>query len=274
MKLSSIAAIVSLTLCSATFSVGATEQEEKTATIGEQILDKVKSKLLNGFGSLLADAVFGSGGPQYVMLSEESLQAIQDRVRKEIVRDAEYDFIAEFRSVEASLKHYGDTVKYKGEDPVLLGGLLIKANDLINHRALNSRYNDDFFYLADTYALAASVVVAIYTERHLAGLVPKSTVVTAARNLANQLSTMLAQKKQADLPLRSGCDDPDPYDQAVEYRCWLRDPYGNHLASYVVEPQYPEDHAYWESRKAQAELEYKQTKFDKIQAVIDQLRNL
>ncbi|MCG7556159.1 hypothetical protein [Pseudoalteromonas sp. Of11M-6] len=274
MKFHSIAAVVSLALCSATFTVGATEQEEKTATIGEQILDKVKSKLLSGFGSLLADAVFGSGGPQYVMLSEESLQAIQERVREEIVRDAEFDFLSEFRSVEASLKHYGDTVKYNGEDPVLLGGLLLKANDLINHRALNSSYNDDFFYLADTYASAASVVVAVYTERYLAGMVPKTTVVTAAKNLADQLSIMLAQKKQADLPLRSGCEAPDPYSQIVEYKCWLKDPYGNYLASYVVEPQYPDDVEYWNRKKSQAETEYRQTKFNKIQAVIDQLRSL
>ncbi|KZN56942.1 hypothetical protein [Pseudoalteromonas luteoviolacea] len=274
MKLQKLLLSVAISSCIALSPAHATEQEEETASIGELILDKAKSKLISGFGSLLADAVFGSGGPQYVMLSEASLQAIQDRVREEIVRDAEYDFIAEFRSLESSMEHYADTASHSQPDLALLTALLVKSEDVINHRALNYRYNDDYFYMADTYALAASVSIAIYTERHLEGYISKSVVSTKAHTLANTLENMLRKKKSADLPLRSGCEAPDPYDQVVEYACWLKDPYGNYLASYVVEPQYPGDSEYWDNLKDRKEAEYKRTKFDKIQSVINKLRNL
>lgn len=252
----------------------ATQQEAATASAGEQILDLAKDQLLSGVGSLLFNRFFGSGGPNYVMLSEASLQAIQERVRAEIIRDAEFEFISEFNALESSMEHYSDTARYGRPDLALLSSLLVKSEDVINHRALNARYNNDFYYMADTYALAASVTVAIYTERYLQGYVSKSVVSTRAHNLANILDTMLRQKKTADLPLREQCESPDPYDQVVEYKCSLRDPHGNTLASYVIEPQYPDDEIYWENLKRAKEAEYRKTKFDGIQVVINKLRGL
>ncbi|MCF6439606.1 hypothetical protein L1077_09215 [Pseudoalteromonas luteoviolacea] len=252
----------------------ATQQEADAASAGEQILDLAKDQLLSGVGSLLFNRFFGSSGPNYVMLSEASLQAIQERVRAEIIKDAEFEFISEFRSLESSMEHYSDTARYGAPDLALLSSLLVKSEDVINHRALNVRYNNDFYYMADTYALAASVVVAIYTERYLQGYVSKSVVSTKAQNLANILDTMLRKKKSVDLPLRERCEEPDPHDQVVEYKCSLRDPHGNTITSYVIEPQYPGDEAYWENLKRVKEAQYRKTKFDGIQAVINKLRSL
>ncbi|NSY33330.1 hypothetical protein DS891_06915 [Pseudoalteromonas sp. JC28] len=272
MKTKFIPAAIALAVSSmVAFNVNATEEESKTASIGSLILKKAKSKFVSNFGSLLGDALFGSQGPQFVSLSEESLQAIQDRVREEIVRDAEFDFIADFRSVESSMKHYSETISHKGKDLALLSSLLVKSNDIINHRALDSRYNADYYYMADTYALASSLAVAVYTERYLTGSVSKQSVSVFAGNLANKLETMLVAKKNADLPLRTRCDGRDPYDQDTTNYCRLVDPHGNTVFhdSYQGQREYYE----WKDAADAAEAKYKEDKFQKIQSVINQLRN-
>ncbi|MBQ4860180.1 hypothetical protein J8L98_00565 [Pseudoalteromonas sp. MMG013] len=270
MKLKYITSILAISLSSVTFTTEATQAEATTASLGSLILDKAKSKFVSNVGSLLGDALFGSQGPQYVTLSEESLQAIQDRVRKEVIRDAEFDFISEFRSIDASMKHYSDTIAHTGEDLALLSSLLIKVNDLTNHRAIDSRYNDDYFYLADTYALAASLTVSIYTERYLTGSISKQSVSVKANQLANSLNTMFLDKKSADYPLRKRCDERDPYDQDTERYCVINDPYGNTIFNDSYDGQ--EEWYEWLDGANEAKEEYYQSKFAKIEEVIAKLR--
>ena len=160
-KIIASAIVLSLSLSSA----NALAEEEDAASIGELILDKAKDKFVNTVGSLLVDVIFGSSGPQFVNLSEQSLQEIQNRVREELIKTAEYEFIADFNSLEGTLGHYSDTVNYNNPDSALLSSLVVKVNDVMNHHALNPNFNSDYYYMADSYALAASVSMAVFTER-------------------------------------------------------------------------------------------------------------
>ena len=258
----------------------AKEDENKASSFGEQILDIAKDKFINAAGgqisSLLINAIFGGGGPSYVNLTEESLQAIQDRVHTELVDTAEVEFFSQIRSLEESLVYYNATALNNNPDINVLGSLLIKANEITAHHALNSSYNDEYYYLADSYALVASLSMSIYVERHIQGFVPASFVKAQAHKLANQLDGLLRAKKSADLPLREYCTVlTHPYEQYREEECLLKDPHNNVHASVILEEPNPyarEDLEEWLVEQEVTEKQYYSDRFENIEDVIAKLR--
>ncbi|MCG9761946.1 hypothetical protein L1D50_23135, partial [Pseudoalteromonas sp. Isolate6] len=258
-------------------------QESEAASIGEQILDKAKDKFVKAAGgqisSLLIDAFFGSSGPSYVNLSEESLQAIQERVHKELVGVAEYEYISDLESIQLSMRYFNDTARNNTPDIGVLGSLLVDSDRLITHQALNSQFNEQYFYMADTLALASSINLSIYVERHLQGFINKNAVRARAHYLANRLENFLVAKKRADLPLEEECervnDQSDLYDHIV---CKLIDPHGNSQARADLYKSdygdyYDEEKREWESKMQQTRAIYYSDRFSEIEDVISKLRN-
>lgn len=264
----------------ATSPIFASEEEEgEVASLGELILDKAKSKFVSFAGgqisSVLADAIFGPSGPSYVSLTEESLQAIQDRVRIELVDAAEYEYIASIESLELSMNYYSDTAQNNNPDVSVLGSLLVNSNDIITHYSLNNDFNDEYYYLADSFALAASLSVAIYVERNLQGFISDDSVRAQANQLANRLQSLLEAKKNADLPLTERCRtlSNDQYDQYEHVKCQLKDPHGNIQASANIYDSNETQEDRWEVKKELTNRNYYSDRFGNIEDVIYKLRN-
>lgn len=255
--------------------VEATTKDPITAAaIGKLILDKAKSKFASKVSSLLMDAIFGSSGPQIVDLSEQSLQEIQNRVRQELIRTAEYEFLADFNSMEGTLEHYSDTVSNNYNDEVLLTNLVVKANDVMNHHALNANFNSDYFYMADSYALAATVAMSINTERNIIGAISDAFVSSRGDQYGNTLQTMVNGKKSTMLPLRERCEmKTTPYDLYDEEECVLRDPFGNHIASATIYDGDWDQYDRWEQKMDSAEAAYYEKHFGQLEEIVTDLRN-
>ena len=243
------------------------------AAIGQLILDKAKSKFVNKVSSLLIDSIFGSSGPQFVNLSEESLREIQNRVRQELVRTAEYEFLADFNSMEDTLAHFSDSASNNYVDQMLLTTLVVKANDVMNHHALNPNFNSDYYYMADGYALAATVAMSIYTERHIIGAISSASVSSKGDQYASKLTTMINNKKSAMWPLRDDCEmTSSPYDQYVEWGCDLKDPFGNYIASATLDDDY-RDFQEWDEEVEAAKAAYYKKHFGDLEDIATDLRN-
>lgn len=274
MKRTLISSIIAVSLSLSTSFVLANEEGE-VASLGEQILDKAKSKFISAAGgqisSLFIDAIFGSAGPSYVNLTEESLQAIQDRVHIELVDTAEYQYIAAIESLELSMQYYGDSAQNGNPDVGVLGSLLVNSNDLITHYSLNNQFNDEYYYLADSFSLAASLSMAIYVERHIQGFISNSSVRAKANQLANTLQSLLDAKKGADLPLIERCRTLHDI-QYEHIRCELEDPHGNTVAKADI---YESDEVLedqWEVHKELKKMKYYSDRFEEIEDVIQKLR--
>ncbi len=248
--------------------------EEEALDFSEELLKSAKSAVLGQFESLLVDAIFGSAGPQYVNLSEESLQQIQDRVREELVKTAEFEYLAEFQSLESSLAHFSDTAAAGNPDVYLLSGLVIKANDVMSHHAFNKNFNDDYYYMADSYALAAAVSMSIYTERYLRGSISLSSVASKGDEYANKLEAMVTAKKAADWPLTDRCQvSSSPYEQYVEITCRLTDPHGNVFDVFTYDAQDYDDRDRWDQIVADTKASYYQEHIGDLEDAVTELRN-
>jgi hypothetical protein len=261
------------------FAAKEEKKEEAVATIGELILEKAKDKFVSAAGghiaSLFFDAIFGGATkPSYVNLTEESLQAIEDRVNGLFVGDAEDQYMAALDSLDVSVQYYSATAQNGSPDVNVLGTLLIKSNDIITHYALNPSKNSEYYYLADSYTLATSLNMAIYVERNIQGYISSASVKAKGYELANRLQTLLTAKKNADLPLNEKCET---YREAQfeETRCVLTDPHGNYLGSAMFEPgpYYDEDMREWDIDKQVIERDYYSDRFSKIESSIAKLRN-
>ncbi|MEL6195895.1 MAG: hypothetical protein AAFZ38_00175 [Myxococcota bacterium] len=221
------------------------------------------------------DAIFGSGKPSYVDLSEDSLREIQNRVREEIIRDAEFELLSQFQSLEDLLEAYHAHVNFTGVPNLTMQlDLLGRYKDAINHRALNPDNNSDFFYLADTFALLAAVSVAVQTERSLANQIPESEISNTANGLADTLDYMLSQKRATDLPLREDCEMvSSPTDQYREDYCWVEDANGYIIASsYVHDDPWSDDR--WDRKRFGAVQDYMEENFYRLEDVVATLRSM
>lgn len=254
--------------------------EAEVALLGELILDKAKSSFVNAAGGYVAsfffDAIFGtSSGPSYVNLTEESLQAIQDRVHIEFVDTAEYQYFADLESLELSIQYYSDTAQNGNPDVSVLGSLLVNSNDLISHYSLNSQYNDEYYYLADSFTLAASLSIGIYVERNIQGFVDSAAVEAKANQLADKLQILLDAKKSVDLPITEECET-FRYSRYEEEVCAMRDPHGNSHGHISLEPDsfyYTYDQDQWEIDKEVIKRDYYAERFEKIENSIAKLRS-
>ena len=256
-----------------TVATSSTVHASSATGIGSIVVGLAKDSFLKKTGSLLFDPIFGLGGPKYVNLSEASLQEIQNRVRQELVRVAEFEFFADFDSLEAILNEYNNTLGQGNSGEALLNSLSVKTSELMNHYALNSAFNDDYFYLADSYALAATLAMSVHTERNINGFIDDPFVQSRGDEYGTRLETMVDAKRAAVWPLREECESSDPYAQYDYEDCTLVDPFGNILASQVIEAIYPEDWDIWYDEVAEVRATYYEENIGELEDIILELKS-
>ena len=252
---------------------------EPASTAAVYIITKVKDKLFSTGLSIIGSKLFGSDGPQYVTLSEQSLRDIQRRVRAEIIRDNENEFIQRFDTLADLLLSYHNQYKSNTHDPRMLDDMFIMYKEIKNHRAIKANVNDDFFYMADTFAAFASVAVAIQAERYKEGRTSLTEVKRTANELADMLANMMVEKRKADLPIRSDCvewaeDDDFEFAQFVEYDCSARDNTGYIIVRDVFDERWMTRSELWYDEKDRAIGEYMRNEFHSIEEVITELRRI
>lgn len=266
-------AVLSVCLASAPIQAHA----EDSPSVAKDILDAAKKAILSKGLSFLIDGIFGSSKPSYVDLSEDSLVEIQNRVREEIIRDAEFEFLSQFESLEDLLEAYHAHVTFTGVPNLDMQlDLLGRYKDAISHRAFNPDYNSNFFYMADPFALLASVSVAVQTERFLSDQIPESEVSSTANGLADTLERMLSEKRAVHLPLSSRCSTgrQHPSDQHLTTQCKVADATGYIIISqtFVAPTQEVRDFYAW--RRAEATQEYMEESFYRLDDVVAELRGM
>lgn len=208
MKIKSYTFALLLTLSSVHFAVAsdhlpASDQEaelsrvalpaHKSATLSvvtSWIVDKIKDRAQARVGSFLEDLIFGSSGPSYVNLSQESLDEIRDIISDELANTVQYDMISDLRSLETGLEQYHAGLQNGRRDEALLALIDSKAQDLVNHQIFNTAYYDDAKLLTAHFALAASLRLAILVEKVDLGYISDGYLVTVGRQLADELSAM------------------------------------------------------------------------------------
>ena len=250
--------------------------QEPASDVAKDIVKEAKKKLIIKGLTFLGKQLFGADKASYVNLSEESLRKIQMRVRAEIIRDAEFDFLAQFHSLEDLVEAYHVHVNHTNVPNISMQqNLLGRATDARNHRALNPNNNVDYFYMADTFALLASVTVAVETERFLSGQIPKAEVARVGSHLADTLEDMVQKKRAADLPLRDDCEMvSSPFDQYEEWECWVKDANGYVLAWDRFDGDRDWGWDNWDIEREQAVQKYMDENFYSLDEVVMELRAL
>ncbi len=235
------------------------------------ILDKAKSKLAGKIGSLLIDSIFGfGGGPNYVTLSEESLQAIENRVRGVVIETEEADALSDLASLDLTLSYFNASVNNGQPDTSILDESLLRSHDLVTHHAFNVNYNDNYFLLATNYALAASLQIAIYTERHLEGYISSNDVKYRGDVLADKLEVMYnaTSKYVADNIVSTGCYfDQDNYEILCQAKNKINGwGYG---AAYDIGERFD-----WKAEIQQIEADFLNSLVGDVPKTVAKLRNL
>lgn len=235
------------------------------------ILDKAKSKLAGQIGSLLIDNIFGfGGGPNYATLSEESLQAIETRVRGVVIETEEADALSDLASLDLTLSYFNATVKNGQPDTSILDESLLLSNSLVTHHAFNASYNDNYFLLATNYALAASLQIAIYTERHIEGFINSNDVKNRGTALANTLEMMYNATKQyvESNIVSQGCHyEEDNYEIVCQAKNNINGwSYG---ATYDIGERYD-----WNAELKQIEANFLNSLVGDVPKTVSKLRNL
>lgn len=154
------------------------------------IIDKIKDRAASRAGSFLEDLIFGSSGPSYVNLSQESLDQIRDIISDELANTVQYDMIADLRSLESGLEQYNAGLQIGRRDEALLAIIDSKAQDLVNHQIFNTAYYEDARLLTGHFALAASLRLAILVEKVDLGYISDGYLVSVGRDLADELSAL------------------------------------------------------------------------------------
>ncbi len=154
------------------------------------IVDRIKDRAQARAGSFLEDLIFGSSGPSYVNLSQESLDQIRDIISEELANTVQYDMISDLRSLETGLEQYHAGLLNGRRDEALLAIIDSKAQDLVNHQIFNTAYYEDAKLLTAHFALAASLRLAILAEKVDLGYISDGYLVAVGRQLADELSAM------------------------------------------------------------------------------------
>lgn len=178
------------------------------------IMSKAKSAIGGQLWSLLEDAIFGPGGPQFVMLHEQALQQIEDRVNKVVVTGYVEEAISDMMSFRDLLSYYHASVSNNNPDYGILDNLVIYATSMKNHQAYRESYNPEAYLLTVSYSLVASLTMATITEKELQGQVSHSFTQSMASSLYSKLSQLGAQADsyiRQNVYVRLNGDDCDLY---------------------------------------------------------------
>lgn len=135
------------------------------AWIAGKVMEGAGNAIKSGAKSALQDAIFGHSSPDYVHLSEESLQQIEDIVQSAFDNDAKEYMIRDLRALEFSMKSYSDQLNYSGDRNLyLLANMESESNTLYASPAF---YDSKPYYTDITlhYSAAASFRYAILADK-------------------------------------------------------------------------------------------------------------
>ncbi|QTD51877.1 hypothetical protein [Sulfidibacter corallicola] len=158
-------------------------------TVTDCITDSLEDYLLGEIGSFLKELIFGSDGPSYVNLTQESLDKIQAIMNQELVNMVKYDMIADLASLETGIKQYHASLN-STPDTILLALIDTEARNLVNHQVFNTSYHPDAKMLTGHLAFATSLRLAILVEKEHLGLTTEAFVRSEGQNLADKLSAL------------------------------------------------------------------------------------
>ena len=135
------------------------------AWIAGKVMEGAGNAIKSGAKSALQDAIFGPSSPDYVHLSQESLQQIEDIVQSAFDNDAKEYMIRDLRALEYSMKAYSDRLNSHGiRDLDTLAIMESESNTLYASPA----FNDSKPYYTDItvhYSAAAAFRYAILADR-------------------------------------------------------------------------------------------------------------
>jgi len=135
------------------------------AWVAGKVMEGAGNAIKNGTKSALQDAIFGPGSPDYVHLSQESLQQIEDIVQTAFDNDAKEVMIQNLSSLELSMKSYSDQLNSFGDrDLNLLANMEVQSNTLYVSPAFNTSkpyYTD----ITVHYSAAAAFRYAILADK-------------------------------------------------------------------------------------------------------------
>jgi len=135
------------------------------AWVAGKVMEGAGNAIKSGTKSALQDAIFGPGSPDYVHLSQESLQQIEDIVQTAFDNAAKEDMIRDLRALEYSMKAYSDRLDSEGiRDLDTLAIMESESNTLYVSPAFNTSkpyYTD----ITVHYSAAAAFRYAILADR-------------------------------------------------------------------------------------------------------------
>jgi len=163
-----------------------------SAMIAGWVLDGAKSAVKGGAKSFLTGLLFGNGnsGPQIVRIHQEDLDKIESIVSGIVLTSDVEDAKSQFESFGDTLGYYRSSAEAGNIDVSIVPILLNYTTSLKNHRAYKTYYNPKSYALTSSYALIASMSVAVLTERKLQGYLTYGYVQSQARSLAASLSSL------------------------------------------------------------------------------------
>ena len=170
------------------------------STVGGWILSGAKSAIKNGVKSFLKDALFGSAGPSYVMLHEDSLRQIEDIVTEVVINSDVEDAKSILYSFDDLLGYYHASAQNNEPDISLLPALVTYATSLKNHQAYRTSYNSNAHLLTGSYSLVSALTIAVLAEKEIRGDISHAYVKSVANSLKTTLNSLGAQ---ADSYVRS-----------------------------------------------------------------------
>jgi hypothetical protein len=169
----------------------AASDEDDVDDFKTQILDAAKSAILGQFKSLLINALFSKEKTvQYVMLHQDSLDAIDDLIAQNIITSDVEDAKSKLLSFVDLLAYYNETVNNNFPDASALGGLIDLTTSLKNHHAYRKSYNSEKYFLTKSYALVASLTISTLTEKLLQNYISYDYLSYEAHELALTLQQM------------------------------------------------------------------------------------
>ena len=166
-----------------------------SAMIAGWILDGAKSAVKGEAKSFITSLLFGNGntGPQIVRIHQDDLDKIESIVSGIVLTSDVEDAKSQFESFGDTIEYYRNSAQGGNLDTSILPVLLDYTTSLKNHRAYKESYNPKSYALTSSYALIASMSIAVLTERKLQGYISYGYVQSQARSLASRLISLGAQ---------------------------------------------------------------------------------
>jgi hypothetical protein len=163
------------------------------STVGGWIISGAESAIKNGVKSFLKNALFGSGGPDYVMLHADALQQIEDIVTEVVLNSDVENAKSVLMSFQGMLEYYNATAQDDNPDLTILPILINYATSLQNHQAYRDSYNPNAHLLTGSYSLVAALTIAVFTEKELQGAISHAYVKSVADTLYASLTSLGAK---------------------------------------------------------------------------------